>query len=243
MSDFRQIAKNTHMSCPSNSELIRDKIQLMNGPRAVASEQIWTHPKLRELMPWVVMQSYMVANASVPLMRVALQQCNGRADVDKVASGFAEYLSVHIEEETGHDEQCLEDLEVLGRSVDDIRSQLPWSSITTLVGLQYYWVFHQHPIAIAGYLATIEGSSARPELFDEVCAKTGLPIEGFRTLIWHARHDPQHSAELYDVLDELPLTSDQMSHIGVNIAQTNRLIASSVCEMIALFEEKESRRH
>ena len=69
----------------------------------------------------------------------------------------------------------------------------------------------------------------------------GLPSEGFRTLIWHARHDPEHSGELCRVIDDMPLTEEQVSLIGVNVAHTNNLLARSVHEMIDAFEERTGR--
>lgn len=231
------------MSSQSNSELIRAKIGLMNGPRAAASDGLWNHPKLKELMPWALVRSYMIANASVPLMQTAQQQCEKLADKDEVAAGFASYLAAHIPEEVGHDEQCLEDLEVLGFSRDEVRARLPWPSIATLVGLQYYWILQRHPIALIAYLAIIEGNPVPQALIDDVQSKTGLPREAFRTLLWHTLHDPDHSADLYNVIDALPLTPEQMSLIGVNVAQTHKLIAQSVHEMIASFEERTRNAH
>lgn len=222
------------MSNQPNSQLIRTKCRLMNGPRVAASEKLWSQPQLENLVPWILTQSFMVANASVPVMRLAEEQCRKQPKDDAVAAGFAAYLKDHIEEETGHDEQCLEDLELLGFSSGEIRARIPWSAISTLVGLQYYWILHQHPIGLAGYLATIEGAPISVERIESVSEQTGLPIECFRTLLWHAHHDREHSAELDELIDSLPITPEQMGLIGVNIALTNSLAAKSVQEMIEL---------
>lgn len=226
------------MTLQSNSELIRYKIDLMSGPRGPASQALWNHPRLDELIPWALVRTYMMTSATVPLMQAAHARSLELADADPVAAGFADYLARHIPEEAGHDEQFLEDLEAFGMQKSEVRAQMPWPSLAALIGMQYYWILHRHPIAFAGYSAILEGSPVPLELIQELEDEKGLPSAGFRTLKWHSLHDPEHSAELYEVLDALPLTTDQMSLIGVNIAHTHKLLAQSVHEMIASFDRQ-----
>jgi pyrroloquinoline quinone (PQQ) biosynthesis protein C len=226
------------MSFQNNSEAIRYRIDLMNGPRAAASEALWSHPRLNELFVWALVRTYMMTSATVPLMTAALRRAEELGASDQVARGFAEYLQHHIPEEAGHDEQFLDDLEVLGMSREAVNALIPWPSLAALLGMQYYWILHRHPIAFAGYSAILEGN---PVSVDEITAfqeRSGLPSDAFRTLIWHSKHDPEHTAELDAVLDDLPLTDDHMGLIGVNIAHTHNLLARSVHEMIAAFDQR-----
>ena len=199
---------------------------------------MWEHARLHEMIPSIITRAYMVASASVPLMECALERCERRTPGDPVAAGFADYLRKHIPEEVGHDEDCLDDLEVLGVPRDEVARQYPYPSIVNMLGMQYYWVRHRHPIAFAGYLAIIEGHPASAERIRQIQRDTGLPAEAFRTLLWHADHDGDHTQELDEVLDGLPLSDDQLGLIGINIAHTNSLLARSVYEMIKAFEAR-----
>ena len=223
---------------PTNSELVRSRIELTNPPRIAASEVLWNYARIGELVPWNLQRGYMVASASVPLMECALEQCERQPAEDSVAEGFARYLRRHIPEELGHDEQCLDDLEALGVSRDAVISQYPYPAIVSMLGMQYYWIRHRHPIAFAGYLAVIEGHPASAERIHQVQRDTGLPADAFRTLLWHADHDGEHTQDLDDLLDTLPLTNEDITLIGINIAHTNSLLARSVHEMIKAFESR-----
>jgi len=226
------------MSFQSNSEAIRYRIELMSGPRTAASDALWSHLRLNELFVWALVRTYMMTSATVPLMTAALQRAEELATSDQVAAGFAEYLEHHIPEEAGHDEQFLDDLEVLGMSRENVMAQIPWPSLVALLGMQYYWIIHRHPIAFVGYSAILEGN---PVPLDDIRAfqeRSGLPSDGFRTLVWHSEHDPDHSDELDAMLDDLPLTEEHLGLIGVNIAHTHKLLARSVHEMISAFDQQ-----
>lgn len=226
------------MSFQNNSEAIRYRIALMSGPRAAASEALWNHPRLNELFVWALVRTYMMTSATVPLMTAALRRAEELAADDQVAAGFANYLQHHIPEEAGHDEQFLDDLEVLGMCREEVKAQIPWPSLAALLGMQYYWILHRHPIAFAGYSAILEGNPVPLDQIKAFQERSGLPHDGFRTLIWHSEHDPDHTAELDALLDELPLTDEHMGLIGINIAHTHNLLARSVHEMIAAFDQQ-----
>lgn len=229
------------MSRETNSESLRLKIRLTSGPRDRASQALWSHPQLGELFPWAILRAYMITHVTVPLMKAAQNRAEALATDDAVAGGLADYLEHHISEEIGHDDQFLEDLIALGMAEADVRAKLPWPSLACLTGLQYYWILHHHPIVFVSYMATLEGTCVPIEKIRQVQAQTGLPSAGFRTLIWHTLHDSEHTADLDRVLDGLPLTSEQMALIGVNVAHTHNLLARSVHEMIADFEEHNAR--
>ena len=177
-------------------------------------------------------------------MQAALDECERRAVAgDPIAAAYGEYLSHHIPEEIGHDVQCLDDLEALGFDRVLVKTQLPGPSLVSLIGMQYYWINHRHPIAFTGYASSIEGSTVSPAKIQELQLKSGLPENGFRMLAWHSAHDPEHSGTLNELIDKLPLTEAQLSLIGVNIANSNALIARSLDELIATFESRSRKDH
>ena len=129
-------------------------------------------------------------------MEAALHASRAIAAGDGVAAGMIAYLERHIEEERGHDEWLLEDLEALGVSRAEVRTRAPADSTARAVGAQYYWIRHDHPVALLGYVAVVEGRPPSVAFLDEIVARTGLPSSAFRTLYRHAESDVGHGRDL-----------------------------------------------
>ena len=126
-----------------------------------------------------------IIRAGVPLMEAARARASELAD-DPVADGLAEYLDEHIPEEEEHDGWLLEDLELLGVAGGSVLERPPSSTVAALVGAQYYWIFHYHPVALLGYIAVLEGYPPDPAEVDRLSRRMALPTGAFRTLAAHA---------------------------------------------------------
>jgi hypothetical protein len=151
-----------------------------------------------------------VIRASVPLMELALDRTRGRAaSGDPLAAPLAAYLEAHIREEEGHDAWLLEDLRAAGRTPEEALGPLPAPLVASLVGAQYYWIEHHHPVALLGYIAVLEGYAPAPGLTGRIARLTGLPAAALRTV-------REHSVELYALLDRLPLARDQEAAVAVS---------------------------
>jgi hypothetical protein len=122
-----------------------------------------------------------------------------------VAAGIAAYLGKHLEEERGHDEWLRQDLAAIGRDPDEVLTAMPLPSVAALVGSQYYWIRHYHPVCLLGHIAVLEGYPPDPALAEHIIARTGYPRAGLRTLIRHAALDRRHRDELMAAIDGLPL--------------------------------------
>lgn len=217
----------------SFSSRLRAKIDLVGGRRRAAARDLWNHPQFAELFPDLLFRIHSIIRASVPLMEAGCRRAEQMTDSDPVAALLADYLRKHIPEELGHDDWVLEDLEVLGANREDVLARQPSSTVAALVGAQYYWIFHHHPIALLGYIAVLEGSPPKIENLEEVIARTGLPEEAFSAYRKHAHLDIIHSGDLDDLLDRLPLRREHSSVIGVSATQTVHLLGRSVEEMVA----------
>jgi hypothetical protein len=88
------------------------------------------------------------------------------------------------------------------------------------VGVQYYWIHHFNPIALAGYIATMEGDPPPIEFIEDVARRNNLPLNCFSNFLYHAKIDPQHRRDLDAVLDALPLTKDHLALIGLSSLRT-----------------------
>src|SRR4029450_5001136 len=83
-----------------------------------------------------------------------------------------------------------------------------------------YWIPHNPPPALAGYLAAMEGDPPTAEFIEAVARRNSLPLECFSNFVYHARIDPQHRRDLDAVLDALPLTGDHLALIGLSSLRT-----------------------
>lgn len=207
----------------SQALLLRRKIALALPRLAERSEAVWSHPGLRRLYPDLLITFHGFIRASVPLMQRAAERCRDLGASDELARELGPYLEHHVTEELGHDEWLLEDLEALGVSRAEALARLPSPTVASLVGCQYYWIDHVHPVALLGYIAVLEGNPAPTERIEELVSLTGLPRQGFRTLLKHARLDPGHRDDLDRLLDRLPLDEKHASLIGLSAFTTAEL--------------------
>jgi hypothetical protein len=175
--------------------------------------------------------SHGVVRASVPLMETALTIARTLPG-DPVAALLADYLEGHIPEEREHDEWLLGDLEFLGMPRDHVLSRLPSPTVAALVGSQYYWIRHVHPVALLGYILLLEGYPPTPRDVDRMQRSTGYGPEAFRTVRLHADLDPHHGDELDDVLDSLPLTEQQRTLLGLSALTSVQLISRAQQELL-----------
>jgi len=215
----------------AEGDQLRAKIALVIPALVDASTRLATHPRIADLYPEYLFAVHAVIRASVPLMETARERAEDQAPDDPVSAGLARYLAEHIPEERDHDEWLLEDLEAIGVDRSAILGRPPSSTIAAVVGAQYYWIFHYHPVALLGYIAVLEGYPPTVELLDEMVARTGYRPEAFRTLIQHAELDPGHRAELDSTLDSLPLTQEQSAAVGVSALYTVQMLSRCLEEI------------
>jgi hypothetical protein len=199
---------------------LRAKIDLAIGPYASASMRLVTHPRLAELWPPYLMTQHAIIRATVPLTETAERRARELAKDDPLAEELVAYFATHVPEELGHDDMLLQDLDVLGVGRETVVRTMPSAGVSSLVGAQYYWVLHHHPVALLGYIAVMEGYPPTPTLIEELMRRTGHPAAAFRTFAEHADLDPGHRDGLDRTLDSLPLTPEHERVIGVSAIAT-----------------------
>ena len=153
-------------------------------------------------------------------MKAALDRALTLSNSDPLAARLAGSLSQHIPEETNHDDWLLDDLAVLGIDRTELLKRMPPPDVATLVGSQYYSIFHFHPVALLGYIAVLEGTPPDIEHVKSMATKSGVPIEAFSTMLKHSRLDPYHRDDLDRTLDGLPLTLGHSALLGVSAFHT-----------------------
>jgi Iron-containing redox enzyme len=214
----------------TTSARIRRELAAEVGPLTAACTVLVEHPRLREVWPEYLVLQHQIIRATVPLTEAAL--AHARELPDPLREPLAAYLAEHVDEELHHDELLLDDLELLGLGRDEMLGRMPPASVATLVGAQYYWIHHHHPVAFLGYVALMEGYPPTPGLIDTLAARTGFPLETFRTFAEHADLDPGHKDHLDRTLDELPLSEQHEAAIVTSASATASLAAEAIREIL-----------
>jgi Iron-containing redox enzyme len=214
------------------SARLRRKIELVIRPLAAACSALANHPRIRELWPEYLITQHAILRATVPLTETAAERARVMTDADPVAAGLANYLDEHVWEELHHDDSLLDDLEVLGIERATVLERMPSPAVASLVGCQYYWALHHHPIAVLGFIGVMEGYPPTPELIETLVARTGYPPEAFRTFAEHGQLDPGHRDRLDRTLDSLSLTPRHESIVGISAITTAGLAARPLEELL-----------
>jgi Iron-containing redox enzyme len=218
----------------TESRRLRGKLELVLPVLLATGRQLIGHPKLHEIYPEFLVMWHGIVRASVPLMETALTTARTLPD-DKVAVLLADYLEHHIPEERGHDSWLLADLDSIGVPRDQVLSRLPSPTIAALVGSQYYWMQHVHPVGLLGYILLLEGYPPKRQDIDKMEVATGYGPEAFRTLLLHADLDAHHGDDLDHLLDSLPLTEQQLTLIGFSAIASVQLITEAQHELLDRF--------
>jgi hypothetical protein len=183
----------------------------------IASARLWEPSGLRPRYAGYLQAMFGLVRASVPLMELAARRCAELDRDDPVADPLRRYFEHHIDEERDHDDWLREDIALLRSTMSGESWPTPHDSVVaTLVGPQYYWIEHLHPIALLGYIAVLEGNAPNVGLAARVIAATGLPEAALRTVHEHAEADPGHTDDIFRLIDALPLTSDQEEAIRLS---------------------------
>jgi heme oxygenase-like protein len=110
---------------------------------------------------------------------------------------------------------------------------MPSPAVASLVGAQYYWVLHHHPVAFLGYVGVMEGYPPTEELVELLVERTGFPRGAFRTFSEHGELDPGHRDHLDRTLDALPLTERLEDVIDTSAVTTVDLATRALEEVLA----------
>ena len=223
------------MRSPTHSDALWSKIRLAESRLNSASNLFWNHPDLATLLPHFLIQLHRVMRGGIALMQTARDRAATLAENssgDLVARDTSAYLAMHLEEEKGHDQWLLDDIESLGIPAETVLRTTPLPAVVSLVGAQYFWALHIHPVTLFGYLIVLEGYPPLTEQLEEIRLRTALPATAFRCLKSHAEDDPDHIATLNRTLDAMPLTPEQSKFLALSAFHTIDAVASVFEELL-----------
>lgn len=219
-----------------HSEALRFKLSLTDDRYGRLTRRLWSHPRLTELYPRYLIRLHGVVRAGVPLMEAALEAARRLPDSDPLRAHLLAYYGEHIDEERDHDQWLLDDIVELGYARESVLAEVPSPLIASVVGAQYYWIRHAHPVALMGYLFLLEGNPPTVELVERIKEATGLPEVGFRCLRHHAVADVGHREDLYRAFDAMPLDRELEGLVGISATWSQHLLAESLEAMLEDFE-------
>ena len=142
------------------------------------------------------------------------------------------FLYEHMQEESGHEIWVLNDLHVIGVSLEDVSRHIPTADTLALVGYNYWIADRRDPSAILGMMYVLEVIASVYGGPFSTAIKESLLLEGDRGVSFigsHAAIDVEHMAKLRDLFNtiETPVhKSAILESIGVNFQQITRIFSS-----------------
>ncbi len=205
----------------STSQRLACKLAFVVPAMMAELSAMWRGDQVADVYRAWLRTMHFTVRATVPLMLAASEECLARPS-DPVAAEFGAFLARHIHEEYGHDQWVAQDYAEAGGTVTDLQDVAIGSDVASMVGAQYYWIRHAHPIALIGHMAVLEGNPPSATLAPSLAGRTGLSRTAFRSLERHALLDVRHNQDITRLIDRLTLTAQQEALIGISALATVR---------------------
>ncbi len=111
----------------------------------------------------------------------------------------------YLEEETGHDEWILNDIEAAGGDRNAAAASQPGVATEAMIAYAYDTVMRRNPIGFFGMVHVLEGTSVSLALTaaGSIQSTLGLPVRAFTYLRSHGELDKEHINDLARILDRL----------------------------------------
>jgi hypothetical protein len=209
----------------SAASRLRAKLAPLVTEVSARSQMMAEHPIPRAMYRALLELLYSEVRATVPLLTAAEHRAAElAAESDTVAEAMTAWLHEHIIEEADHAAWILEDYARIGGDPEALTARPGSPTIAAMVGSVYYWTLHAHPVAILGYCAVLEGYPPSHTFIDYMIRSTGFPDEAFGTLRHHSTIDVEHGDEIFDLIDQLPLSTRHEAVIGMTALQSADLL-------------------
>lgn len=123
------------------------------------------------------------------------------------------HLLHYLEEEAGHDDWILNDIEAAGGDRDAAARSLPNVETEAMVAYAYDMVMRRNPVGFFGMVYVLEGTSAAlaVQAADQLGRSLQLPANAFTYLRSHGTLDVEHVEHLAGILDQLADPEDRQA--------------------------------
>ncbi len=135
-------------------------------------------------------------------------------------------VAEYVEEEVGHEEWILNDIEAAGGNKEQARTSVPNLETQVLIAYNYDYINRKNPVGFLGMVFMLESTSTQiaNKGADAVKQKLNLPQKAFSYLYSHGEIDIEHMKFLEQTLDKISDPEDQKAIIEV-AQNTFRLFA------------------
>lgn len=154
-------------------------------------------------------QAYHHVKHTVPL----LMACGGRlsSEYEWVREAIAEY----IEEEKGHQEWILNDIQACGGNADAVRNNQEEGRVGQAIELMVSYLYHNidrnNPLALFGMVWVLEGTSVGigGQMAEKIQSVLGLPPSAMTYLVSHSVLDQDHLQFFESLMNKITKEEDQ----------------------------------
>lgn len=138
-----------------------------------------------------------------------------------------EAIIEYQEEEVGHEEWILNDIEAAGGDREEARNSMPNLETQALVAYNYDYITRKNPVGFFGMVFMLESTSTQiaNKGADAVKEKLGLPKKAFSYLYSHSELDISHMRFFEETVNKITDPEDQKAIIEV-ARNTFRLFAN-----------------
>jgi len=179
-----------------------DRDYLLGAP---AIQRCLSGDVTRELYVAFLTQAYHHVRHTVPLLMAV-----GACLPDRQAALREEILH-YLEEETGHEQWILNDIEHAGGDRAAAAASQPAIATDAMVAYAYDVAMRRNPVGFFGMVYVLEGTSVSMALLaaDRIQQKLGLPNPAFSYLRSHGELDKEHVHHLAGILARLDTQEDR----------------------------------
>jgi len=164
----------------------------------------------RELYVAFLTQAYHHVRHTVPLLMAV------GARVPDRHAWLREAILHYLEEEAGHDEWILKDIERAGGDRAAAAASQPAVATEAMVAYAYDTVMRRNPLGFFGMVHVLEGTSVKLALnaAGRIQQAVGLPTNAFTYLKSHGELDQEHINDLAGILERFTDHDDRQAVIG-----------------------------
>jgi pyrroloquinoline quinone (PQQ) biosynthesis protein C len=158
----------------------------------------------RELYRGFLAQAYHHVRHTIPL----LMAVGSRLDVRH--RWLQDELVHYLDEEVGHDQWILNDIDAAGGDAAAVRDSAPAIETDAMVAYAYDTVSRRSPVGFFGMVFVLEGTSVALALqaADSIQRALELPDRAFSYLRSHGKLDQEHVGHLASIVDRLDTAQD-----------------------------------
>jgi pyrroloquinoline quinone (PQQ) biosynthesis protein C len=209
-----------------------DSLQLATaGPRA----ELFAAPLIRECLAGRITrvqylgflaEAYHHVKHTVPLMMA----CGSR--LSAAQSWLRDPVAKYIDEELGHEQWILDDIEAAGGDAERVRTGTPKPATELMVAYVYDYIARRNPVGFFGMVQVLEGTSTAiaTKAAAAIESALGLSATATRYLRSHGEVDVSHVRFLADLMNRLESSDDQSAvlHVATMVYRLYRDVFLSV---------------